>query len=87
MALSKTARKGMTRSEIVSWHLRRMARKVDPENGLLSRLAEEIEVHPTTVSDWIAQGYLPSFQVKKLHRRFGKLAPMDDLCPAEHRAR
>jgi hypothetical protein len=37
------------------------------------------------LSDWAAQGYVPHFQCKKLHKRFGKLAPIDDLCPAEYR--
>jgi hypothetical protein len=86
MALKAAARARMTRPQVVAWHLRRMARKVDPDKGHLARLAEHIEVHPTTLSDWMSQGYIPMFQCKKLHRRFGKLAPIDDLCPPENRS-
>lgn len=85
MSLSPQAKSKMSRSDIVRWHLARMARKADPENGHMTKLAELIEVHPTTISDWSAQGYVPFFQCKKLHKRFGKLAPLDDLCPVQHR--
>lgn len=85
MALSRTARATMSRSEIVAYHLRRMAKRIDPITAHYVKLAEEIGVHQTTMSDWIAQGYVPHFQCKKLHRRFGKLAPLDDLCPVSHR--
>lgn len=85
MALSSAAKSGMSRSDVVSWHLKRMARKVDPEHGYMSSLAEALELHPTTLSDWVAQGYVPMFQVRKLHRRFKKLAPVDDLCPPQNR--
>lgn len=75
----------MSRSDIVRAHLLRMAKRVDPDAGLLQNLAAAIDVHPTTISDWIAQGYIPHFQCKKLHKRFGKLAPVDDLCPLPNR--
>jgi hypothetical protein len=87
MALSRQAKATLSRSDIVRWHLARMARKADPANGHFTKLAELIEVHPTTLSDWGSQGFIPFFQCKKLHKRFGKLAPIDDLCPAEYRAR
>lgn len=85
MALSAAAKRKMSRSDIVAWHLRRMARKADPDNGYLTAVAELIDVHPTTISDWIAQGYIPMFQVKKLHKRFGKLAPEADLVQQDSR--
>lgn len=87
MALSRTAKATLSRSEIVSYHLRRMAKKADPVNGWLMVLADDLEVHPTTISDWIAQGYIPQHQCKRLHKRFGKLAPFDELCPLENRPR
>lgn len=86
MSIGTKAKKKMSRSEIIRWHLARMARKADPINGHLTKLAELIEVHPTTLSDWGAQGYIPYFQCRKLHKRFGKLAPIDDLCPVANRA-
>jgi hypothetical protein len=85
MALSRQAKATLSRSDIVRWHLNKMARKADPQNGHMTKLAEILELHPTTLSDWAAQGYVPHFQCKKLHKRFGKLAPIDDLCPAEYR--
>ncbi len=85
MALSPQQKAKLSRSEIVRWHLTRMARKVDPDNGHLSKLADALEMHPTTLSDWSAQGYIPHFQCRKLHKRFGKLAPLDDLCPETYR--
>jgi hypothetical protein len=84
--LDAKTRDSMSRKDLVSHHLRVLALQVDPRTGLLNRLAEELDVHPVTLSAWIAQGYVPWFQCKKLQKRFGrKLVPLDDLCPEEFR--
>ena len=85
MAISRLKKQTMTRQEIVRAHLLRMARRVDRDHGHLQSLADAIEVHPTTISDWINQGYIPHVQCKRLHKRFGKLAPVDELCPLVNR--
>lgn len=80
-------RVSMTRQELVAFHLRTLALRVDPRNGHLSKLADEISVHSTRVTAWINQGYVPMFQVRKLQKMFGKKhVPVDELCPPEHRA-
>jgi hypothetical protein len=84
--LDAKTRDSMSRNDLVSHHLRRLALIADPTKGRLTWLAEELDVHTVTVSTWIAQGYVPMFQCKKLQKRFGKKAvPLDDLCPEEYR--
>lgn len=81
------SRDSMTRQELVSHHLRRLAKRVDPANGLLLKLAEHIDVHQTTLSAWTAQGYVPLFQVRKMQKKFGrKHVPLAELCPEEFRS-
>lgn len=80
-------RDSLTRSEIVSNRLRKLAKLADLDNGYLKVLADRLDVHQTTISAWIAQGYVPMFQVRKLQRRFGnRSAPLDELCPEEFRS-
>lgn len=63
-----------------------LALHVDPKDGLLSTLAEAIEVNPITVWRWKSQGFVPYHQVTRLQRRYGKkLVPEDELCPAQYR--
>jgi hypothetical protein len=64
----------------VSHALRQLALIVDPAKGQLSKLADEVDVHPVTLSTWISQGVVPEFQVAKLKKRFGKkvVAPLLD---------
>jgi hypothetical protein len=50
-------RRRLTRPEIVSCILRRLAIEVDPRRGQLTKLAAHIEVHPETLSGWNKQGY------------------------------
>ena len=79
-------RSEMTRQEVVSVILRSCALLVDPRNGHLRSLAVALELHEVTLSNWIAQGFVPEFQVQKLQRKFGsQAAPLDDLCPVENR--
>lgn len=79
MHLDPERKRRMTPSEVVKHHLLTMALVVDPGNGRLEHLAEAIELHPVTLSKWIAQGYIPDFQLRKLVNRFGDLAPVADL--------
>jgi hypothetical protein len=84
--LDASTRVSMTRQELVSHHLRSLALRVDPVYGQLKMLAADIDVHTTTLSAWIAQGYVPEFQVRKMLRRYGKkYVILDDLCPVEYR--
>ena len=84
--LDTATRDSMSRNDLVSHHLRVLALIVDPRKGQLNRLAAEMDVHPTTVSAWISQGFVPWFQCKKLQKRFGKKkVALDDLCPEEFR--
>lgn len=84
--LDTKIREGLSRNDLVSHHLRVLALIVDPPRGHLTNLADAIGVHVTTLSAWIAQGYVPWFQCKKLVKRFGKkTVVLDDLCPDEYR--
>ena len=62
----------LDRSEIVSKCLRSLALEIDPKNGHLKSLADDIGVHPMTLTQWISQGWVPEFQYKKLLKRFNK---------------
>lgn len=84
--LDEKTRVSMTRKELVSHHLRVLALRVDPVNGYLTSLAEELDVHTTTLSAWISQGYVPLFQCRKMQKKFGRrFVDLDDLCPAQYR--
>lgn len=83
MRLEPELKRRLSPSEIVRHHLLKMALVVDPSHGRLNHLCDEIDVHPTTVSQWIKQGYIPSFQLRKLEKRFGELAPVEDLGASE----
>jgi hypothetical protein len=78
--LDQKTLESLTPSERVSHALRQLALIVDPAEGKLSALAEEVGVHPATLSAWIAGGYIPEFQEAKLKKRFGgtvrKLLPL-----------
>jgi hypothetical protein len=74
-----------TRQEVVSFILRSCALLVDPRRGELKRLAERMNKHETTLSDWIKQGRVPRMSAEWLERRFGKkVANADTLCPPDH---
>lgn len=81
-------KENMSRQELVSFILRNCALLVDPRNGHLKSLAPVVDSHEVTLSNWIAQGYVPLHKARKLEAKFGKdNAPMDDLCPEEFRRR
>jgi len=60
------------RQTVVAFVLRQCALVVDPRYGKLSTLADEIDVHYTTLSLWIQEGRVPERAAKRLQRRFGK---------------
>jgi hypothetical protein len=72
----------LTPSERVSHALRQFALIVDPAEGKLTALADELNVHPATLSAWIANGHVPEFQIPKLKKSFGhlvrKLLPLEN---------
>lgn len=79
-------KENMTRQDLVSFILRNLALRIDPRNGHLKSLAPLLDTHEVTLSNWIAQGYVPFHKARKLEAKFGKVhAPIDDLCPEEFR--
>ncbi|MBT9159026.1 MAG: hypothetical protein DDT26_00275 [Dehalococcoidia bacterium] len=79
-------REEMTRQELVSFILRHCALRCDPRHGRLRVLAAQLQVHEVTISVWIAKGYVPFEQAKKLEKKFGRsCAPANDLCPTTFR--
>jgi hypothetical protein len=73
----------LSREDAVSLCLRQCALVVDPRYGRLSKLAEEFELHETTLGLWIRNGRIPRKSCRKLERRFGKkLVKFDFLVDA-----
>lgn len=70
---------GADRETIVSLTLRQCALVIDPRYGKLSALADEFELHPTTLSLWIREGRIPIKAARRLQRRFGKKLVNVDL--------
>lgn len=84
--LDQKTRDSLTQSELVSHHLRSLALLADPGQGRLSKLAEAMGAHPVTLSNWIAQGYVPLKQCERLIELYGKKKVLlDDLCPEQFR--
>jgi len=78
-------REEWTRQEIVSHALRSCALQIDPKLGRLKVLAEAMNRHETTISEWIAAGRVPAPSARWLQRRFGKkLADAAELCPPDN---
>lgn len=65
--------------ENVRYILKRVALEVSVE-GSLEKLAERMNVHPTTISHWMRQGDVPPFRARNLQAVFGlDLAPANKL--------
>lgn len=62
----------ISRTDYVSLILRQLALMLDPRLGRLACLAEEIEVHPTTLQLWITNGRIPRKPCRRLLKRFGR---------------
>lgn len=67
----------LTREEAVSLCLRQCALVIDPRNGFLKSLAEDLDLHETTLSVWITNGRIPRKAARRLRARFGKLVDID----------
>lgn len=62
----------ISRTDYVSLILRQLALMVDPRLGRLSFLADELELHPTTLQLWITNGRIPRKPCRRLLKRFGR---------------
>lgn len=62
----------LTSSDFVSLTLRQAALIVDPKLGRLSVLAEQFELHPSTLQVWIKNGRVPRKPCRRLLKRFGR---------------
>jgi hypothetical protein len=61
-----------TPQDCVSLALRQCALIVDPRYGRLSALAEEFDLHETTLNTWIRNGKIPRKPCRRLLKRFGR---------------
>lgn len=62
----------LDRVEYVSFVMRQLALLLDPQYGRISVLADEFELHESTVGQWMRNGRVPHKAAKRLERRFGK---------------
>lgn len=73
----------MDRSDFVSQTLRQCALIVDPRYGRLESLADEFDLHATTLNRWITNGVVPRKPCRRLLKRFGrKFVDFDRLVEA-----
>jgi len=67
-------------SDYVSQTLRLLALIVDPKLGRLAMLADEFELHVSTLQMWIKNGRIPRKPCRRLLKRFGrKFVDLDRL--------
>lgn len=59
-----------SREDLVALCLRQCALLVDPRYGSLQALADELEIHISTLQLWIKQGRVPPKACKRLVKRF-----------------
>lgn len=59
-------------SDYVSLILRQLALQFDPKLGRLSYLADEFDLHVSTLQMWITNGRIPPKPCRRLLKRFGK---------------
>lgn len=62
----------LSRRDFVSLTLRQCALILDPRYGRLSLLADEFDLHETTLGQWIRNGRIPRKPCKRLLKRFGR---------------
>jgi len=62
----------MEPSAFVSQTLRQCALIIDPRYGRLGALADEFDLHETTLNRWITEGSIPRKPCRRLLKRFGK---------------
>ena len=69
------------RKERVKYLINRLALEMFPPQGLLKNLADDIGVHPATISLWLSAGSVPAPKARYMQRRYGlDLAPAHELC-------
>ena len=69
------------RKERVKYLINRLALELFPPQGMLKDLADDIGVHPTTISLWLSAGSVPAPKARYMQRRYGvELAPAHELC-------
>ena len=61
----------LSREELVSVCLRKLALKVDPRYGRLSELAKHLGLHVNTLHLWISNGAIPMDACRRLRKEFG----------------
>lgn len=59
-------------TDYVSQTLRQVALIVDPKLGRLAALADEFDLHPSTLQLWIKNGRIPRKPCRRLLKRFGR---------------
>lgn len=59
-------------SDFVSLTLRQVALMLDPKLGRLAVLADEFDLHPSTLQAWIKKGRIPRKPCRRLLKRFGR---------------
>ncbi len=62
----------MKPDEFVSQTLRQCALLLDPRYGRLTALADEFDLHETTLNRWITTGRIPRKPCRRLLKRFGR---------------
>ena len=62
----------ISRTDYVSLILRQLALMRDPKLGRLSILADEFDLHPSTLQVWITNGRIPPKACRRLLKAFGK---------------
>jgi hypothetical protein len=74
-------------SDRVRYLLKRMALELDT-SGELQVLATAFAWHPSSLSTWIARGWVPLRCARALHLRFSERVPfaIADLCPDNNEA-
>lgn len=58
--------------DFVSFTLRQCALALDPRYGKLAALAEEFDIHESTLGVWIRNGRIPRKPCRRLLKRFGR---------------
>ncbi len=76
----------MSPTDFVSQTLRQCALVIDPRYGRLGALADEFDLHETTINKWIKNGRVPRKPCRRLLKRFGrKFIDFDRLVGDDHR--
>jgi hypothetical protein len=75
----KSGKRLKARQEYVAKCLRMCALQVDPRLAQLKSVAEKIDCHPLTLSNWIAKGRVPRASAMLLEKHFKNLVDVEKL--------